>query len=52
MQRRKTFKHSRKSIKLFTPSEFLTGHAIVIGALCYSLSGTALFSKGKDQEDS
>jgi len=45
-------KHPKKPIKLFTQSEFLTGHAIIIGASCYSQSGAALFSEGKDQDDS
>ena len=44
--------YPRKSIKLFIPSKFLTGYAIIIGALYYSSSSAALFSEGKDQEDS
>ena len=44
-------KHPNKAIKLFTKSEFLTGHAIIIGASCYSQSGKALFSEGKDSDD-
>ena len=47
---RENAEYPRKSIKLFTPSEFLIGHAIIIGASCYSSSGTALFSEGKDQD--
>ena len=44
--------HSRKSIKLFTPSDFLIGYAIIIRTLYYSSSSAALFSEGKDQENS
>ena len=39
-------------MKLFTPSEFFTGYVIIIGASYYSSSRAALFSEGKDQEDS
>ena len=38
-------KYPKKPIKLFTQSEFLTGHAIIIGVSCYSQSGAAYFLK-------
>lgn len=44
-------KHPKRPTKLFTESEFLVDHAIIIGAACYSQSGAALFTTGKDEED-
>ena len=42
---------SKRITKLFSPSEFLIGHVIIIGAACYSQSGAALFSVGTDDKD-
>ena len=37
-----------KRIKTFTQSEFLTAHAIIIGASCYCQMGPVLFNDKKD----
>ena len=44
-------KNPKRPTKMFTPSEFLVGHAIIIGAACYSQSGAALFTAGKEEDD-
>lgn len=45
-------KNEKKTIRVFDKSEFIIGHALIIGAACYCQSGSVLFSNGKDKEDS
>ena len=42
--------YSKRITKLFTPSKFLAGHAIIICAECYSQLRAVLFSEEKEQE--
>ena len=43
--------YPKRITKLFSPSEFLIGHVIIIGTACYSQQRAALFLQGKDNED-
>ena len=45
-------KNEKKTIKVFDRTEFLIGHALIIGAACYCQSGLVLFNNGKEQDDS
>ena len=42
----------KRSTKVFEESEFIVGHALIIGASCYCQSGSILFNNTKEQDDS
>ena len=41
----------KKAIKIFNKTDFIIGHALIIGATCYCQSGLVLFAYGKEQEE-